>query len=46
MDSPVDDRGCEKERYPANYGVRALVDSLTLQEQVDEVTGVSQACRY
>jgi len=74
----VDDRGREKERYPANYGARVLVedgapvkqnqvllewdpytfsiltevtgvvhfkdlvDGLTLTEQVDEVTGLSQ----
>src|SRR5438067_949127 len=74
----VDDRGREKERYPANYGARVLVedgapvkqnqillewdpytfsiltevsgvihfkdlvDGLTVQEQVDEVTGMSQ----
>src|SRR4030088_69361 len=74
----VDDRGREKERYPANYGARVLVedgapvksnqillewdpytfsiltevsgtvhfkdliDGLTMQERVDEVTGMSQ----
>src|SRR5947208_3401125 len=74
----VDDKGREKERYPANYGARVLVedgapvksnqvllewdpytysiltevtgvvhfkdliDGLTVQEQVDEVTGMSQ----
>src|SRR5258708_32058302 len=74
----VDDKGREKERYPANYGARVLVedgapvksnqillewdaytfsiltevsgtvhfkdliDGLTLQERVDEVTGMSQ----
>ena len=74
----VDDKGREKERYPANYGARVLVedgapvknnqillewdpytfsiltevsgvihfkdliDGLTMQEQVDEVTGMSQ----
>ena len=75
----VDDKGREKERYPANYGARVLVedgapvkanqillewdpytfsiltevtgvvhfkdliDGLTMQEQVDEVTGMSAA---
>ena len=74
----VDDKGREKERYPANYGARVLVedgapvknnqillewdpytfsiltevcgvihfkdlvDGLTMQEQLDEVTGMSQ----
>src|SRR5437764_11361656 len=74
----VDDRGREKERYPANYGARVLVedgapvkqnqvllewdpytfsiltevsgvihfkdlvDGLTMQERLDEVTGMSQ----